>query len=122
MFPEAIIMGMPPEDFWDGEPWLFYSYMEAYKKRLEREEDMKSKMVDYQSWLTGLYVNQAVGVVIQNAFSKGKKSKYIKEPISFTHTREKVEQKKKDEEAEVRRQFEAFRRLTDTMNGGLKKR
>jgi hypothetical protein len=122
LFPEAIVMGMPSDEFWHGDPRRFLSYVEAYKTRLTREEEMKSRMVDYQSWLTGLYVYNAVGVVMQNAFSKGKKSKYLKEPISFTHTREEVEKRRQDEDEQLRSVFEGFRRLTDTMNNGLKKR
>ena len=113
---------MPPEDFWEGVPSTFFSYLEAYKLRLKREEEINSQLIDYQAWLTGLYVHQAVGVVMQNAFSKGTKSKYLKEPISFTHTKEQKQKETKVNEDRLWAQFEGFRRLTDTMNGGLKKR
>lgn len=115
-------MGMPPDEFWYGDPTTFLSYVEAYKIRLQREEEIQSNLIDYQSWLTGLYVQQAVGVVMQNAFSKGKKSKYLSEPISFTHKREKEEQRKQDQESRLMAQFAGFKRLADAMNGGLKKR
>ena len=83
---------------------------------------MKSSLIDYQSWLTGLYIHNAIGVVLGNAFSKGRKAKYIAEPISFTQRRHKTARVKEDEEKQIRDQFLAFKRLTDTMNMGLKKR
>ena len=121
MFPEAIIMGMSADEFWHGSPRWFLSYSEAYKRKMEREEQIKSNFADYEAWLTGLYVHQAVGVVLQNGFSKGRKGKYVKEPISFSQRKEKAKQKKTDE-AQMWAQFEGFKRLTDTMNGGLRKR
>ena len=96
--------------------------MEAYKLRLEREEKIQSSLIDYQSWLTGLYVHNALGVVLGNAFSKGKKAKYVAEPISFTQRKEKTRSAKADEERKLQQQYLAFKQLTDAVNGGLKKR
>ena len=59
LYPEAIAIGMPSEEFWDGKPSRFWSYVEAYKLRMERTEKMQSSLIDYQSWLTGLYVHNA---------------------------------------------------------------
>lgn len=114
---------MPSDEFWYGPPRRFLSYAEAYRLRLEREEEMQSSIIDYQAWLTGLYVNQAVGVVIQNAFGgKGKqKAKYMQEPISFV-ARKKRKKQKQENEDDLNKLYIGFRQLTDAMNGGLKKR
>jgi hypothetical protein len=122
MFPEAIVLGMPSDEFWNGKTSLFYSYLEAFKRKSERKEEAKSSLLDWQSWLTGYYVYQAVGVVMQNSFSKRSTANYPKQPISFTNKQKDEEAKVKDEEAEIQRQYMAFKRLTDTMNSGLKKR
>lgn len=113
---------MPSEEFWHGKPSRFHSYVEAYRLRLEREEKIQSSLIDYQSWLTGLYVHNALGVVLGNAFSKGKKSKYVAEPISFTQRKQNTRKAQEEQEKELERQFLAFKQLTDAMNGGLKKR
>lgn len=113
---------MPSEEFWDGKPSRFWSYVEAYKLRLEREEQMQSSLIDYQSWLTGLYVHNALQVALANSFSKGRKSKYVAEPISFTERKKRSSDEKKRRERELENQFLAFKQLTDAMNGGLKKR
>jgi len=85
---------------------------------------MQASIIDYQAWLTGLYVNQAVGVVIQNAFGgKGKqKAKYMQEPISFVARKKQKKEKMEEDEEGLNKLYIGFRQLTDAMNGGLKKR
>lgn len=113
---------MPYDEFWYGKPSRLLSYVEAYRLRLEKEEMLNAGLIDYQSWLTGYYVYTAVGVVLGNSFSKGKKQKYHEEPISYTQRRNKTKKAKEDEEKLLKEQFLAFKHLTDTMNGGLRKR
>lgn len=52
---------MTADEFWNGEPRLFSSYIK--KHELELDE------TNYQSWLSGLYIYKAVGTVLGNAFS-----------------------------------------------------
>ena len=113
---------MPSDEFWNGKPSRFLSYVEAYKLRLGRDEERLAGLIDYQSWLTGLYVHNAVGVVLGNAFSKGKKAKYVAEPISFTQRKKETRGAKEEEEKLLKNQYLAFKGLTDAMNGGRKKR
>lgn len=113
---------MPSDEFWFGKPSRFQSYIAAYKLRLEREEEIKASLIDYQAWLTGLYVHNAVGVVLGNAFSKGRKAKYVEEPISFKQRRQKSIEAEEERVKELEKQFLAFKRLTDTMNNGLRRR
>ena len=89
---------------------------------MKREEELTSGLIDYQAWLTGAYVHDAVGVVLSNAFSKGKKQKYVAEPISHTQRKKGIQKAKEDEEELLKKQFLAFKHLTDVMNGGLKRR
>ncbi len=112
LFPEAIVLGMPSDEFWNGNPDWFLSYIEAYKIRQERESEEKSSLIDYQSWLTGLYVYQGVQVALANSFSKRKNAKYVKEPISF---KEKKKATMSDEQR-IENEYLQFKMLTDAMN------
>jgi len=117
LFPEALLLGMPSAEFWQGEPRLILSYMEARRLKNEREELLTSQTMDYQAWLTGLYCYQAFGVVLANSFSKkGKSAKYPKEPISFKNHKKK----ERDPEKEVIGMYAGFKALTDTLNKNIK--
>lgn len=116
LFPEAIFLGMPPDLFWDGKPSWFFSYSDAYRLRQEREEEEKSSLLDYQSWLTGLYVHQGVQVALANAFSKKSHAKYVKEPISFTERKKKDPVTKEQKQKQLENQYLQFKMLTDAMN------
>ncbi len=114
---------MPPELFWDGDPQYFYAYLRAYRLNQTRTEESNAFNVDYQAWLTGMYVHRALAVVIGGAFSKrgSVKQQYPKEPISFS--RRKAEDRKKGEEAEealLVQQYSGFRRFVDAMNKNLR--
>lgn len=65
---------MTPNDFWYDEPRLLNSYI---KKR-----ELELDTLNYQSWLIGLYVFDAVGVVLTKAFSKSsQKDTYFEKPL-----------------------------------------
>jgi len=113
---------MPTDEFWHGKPNWFLSYVEAFKLKTKRKEDADAINVDYQAWLTGLYVHQGVQVALANSFSKKSRAKYVKEPISFTRKKEETPQAKAEVEAKVDKQYLAFKLLTDAMNKNLKKR
>jgi hypothetical protein len=85
-FPYYLAIGMSADEFWHGDPSLVVGYREAYK--------MKQKSLNWQLWLQGLYIYDAVSVAISNAFGKkgSKKQDYFKEPISvFEKTEEEKE-------------------------------
>lgn len=107
---------MPSHEFWDGKPSWFLSYVEAYKLGQERDEEKNSTLLDYQSWLTGLYVHQGVQVALSNAFSKRSHAKYVKEPISFKTRRENRELTEEQRQKQMENQYLQFKMLTDTMN------
>jgi len=122
LFPEAILLNMPSDEFWNGEPKWLLSYIESCRLKQEREEKTQSSLIDYQSWLTGLYVHQSVMVALQNAFSKNGKAKYIKEPISFTATKKESKDAQIEADKAMENQYILFKRLTDNMNKGIHKR
>lgn len=78
-FPYYLSIGMSYELYWHGEPNLVKAYREADELRVDR--------MNYEAWLQGLYVYQAVGALypVFNPFSKQKKAEeYLKEPIVIT--------------------------------------
>ena len=78
-FPYYLSIGMSYELYWYGEPNLVKAYREADEMRVNR--------MNYEAWLQGLYVYQAVGALypVFNPFSKQKKAEeYLKEPIVIT--------------------------------------
>ena len=78
-FPYYLSIGMSYELYWHGEPNLVKAYREAEEMRVDR--------MNYEAWLQGLYVYQAVGALypVFNPFSKQKKAEeYLKEPIVIT--------------------------------------
>ena len=111
---------MSSDDFWNGDPAWLLSYIEAYNLRLKREEEQSTYLIDYQSWLTGLYVHQGVQVALANSFSKTSRAKYIKEPISFSKKDKPLTEEEKNKKLE--REFMQFKMLTDAMNKNLDKR
>ena len=62
-FPHYLLMGMTPEQYWDGESSLKKAYRKAYSMRVENEQ----KMADQQNWYMGQYlirVLQAVPLLV----------------------------------------------------------
>ena len=107
---------MPSDEFWNGKPSWFLSYIEAYKLRQERKEETDSILIDYQSWLTGLYVHQGVQVALANSFSKKSHAKYVKEPISFKKRKENTSLTEEQQKQKIENEYIQFKMLTDAMN------
>lgn len=83
---------MPADQFWNEDPWLAAAYREADQLRNQRKSE--------EMWLQGLYIYNAVGVVVGNALSKkGKKPlKYMEEPIRMIPLTEEEKRAKAEEE------------------------
>lgn len=108
MIPIAIEAGMPLDEFWYGEEELFYSYVKAYRNR-----------VNYMSWMNNLYAMKALEVVVNNlmpnavniGFGGGKITpvQYYEKPIDFEAEAEKQKPvTKEDLESEFRRRMSVF--------------
>lgn len=87
-------IGMTYEQYWYGDPLMVRAFYEADKIRKERE--------DYEAWLHGLYVLNALNASVGNMFRKsGQPVKYPTEPFSVTEKKERQRQKEIDEEQEA---------------------
>ena len=63
-FPYYLSIGMTPEQYWEGDPWLVKAYREADVLSLRRS--------NFISWLNGKYVYEAFGAIspVLHAFAK----------------------------------------------------
>lgn len=52
LFPHYLLMGMTPEQYWDGESSLKKAFREAYRMRMENEQ----KLADRNNWYMGQYI------------------------------------------------------------------
>lgn len=61
------------------------------KKKLE------SEVINYQAWLSGLYVYDAISTALYNSFAKQGSipRQYLQQPIELGLTKEEVEMKKR---------------------------
>lgn len=83
---------MTADQFWEGDPWL----AAAYRRANELSAQKKSE----EMWLQGLYIHNAVGVVVGNALKKKGAAplKYLEEPIRMIPLTEQEKAAKAEEE------------------------
>lgn len=85
-------LGCSYTEFWDYPADAAAAYIEAEEYRKERR--------NYEMWLQGLYVNNAVGSALAMAFwnKKGRKPQgYLEYPIPITKREKDAEQQRKIE-------------------------
>ena len=97
-------MGMSYNEFWEAPPQLAVAYREAYKLKRMAENEL--------AWLHGMYVFDAVAVVVSNALSKPGQTKksYIDKPVDIFQPSER--EKKRRERLEYQKmdaQLQAIR-------------
>lgn len=78
---------MSAKEFWENSPELIWAYRKSYmdKMKLQQETD------NFNAWLNGLYVFNAVSVSLHNGFGKGQAKSYISKPYDFSKTAEERE-------------------------------
>lgn len=74
----AIEYGMSSKEFWEDDPDLFWAYRFSYYQREKRKIDNDN----FNAWLQGAYIYEAVSVAIGNVLSK-QKLYYSKEPYNL---------------------------------------
>lgn len=93
LFPHYLMMGMTPEQYWDGEGWLKPAYRKAYKMRIETEQ----KLADQNNWYMGQYlihVLQAVPLLVGglNVKKGAQLPEYPKKPLLEQYEEQKREE------------------------------
>ena len=67
MYPAALRIGIKKHEFFHMTPKDFQYAVDAYNENMEMRQKLEEehyKQIDYQAWLTGLYVRAAVGNVL----------------------------------------------------------
>ena len=92
---------MSTQEFWDEEPDLLWIYRKVYMGTLKIQNELDNQ----QAWRIGLYVYEAISVVVHNVFKKeGQPSQnYSEKPYNFSRkpkTQEEIieEEIRKNEE------------------------
>lgn len=83
LFPLALNFGMTYDQFWNDEPELFLSYLEAYEMRMKSQMQYDNQM----AFIQGQYNLLALQQVLQ--FSKPIKKIYPKKPFDILGSEQK---------------------------------
>lgn len=106
MMEQAILMNMPIDLFWYGEPRFYWVYARAHTERLKKDIKDKNEF----AWLQGLYIAKAINSVLN-----GKKYKYPDRPFE---TEKNKELSDAEQAAEVTKMYKNLQNWT----AGLKSR
>lgn len=115
LFPYALFLGMDYHLFWHEDPLIINGYV----KRQELNLRVKEQEMEYQAWLAGSYVLEAVSVVMEHAFAKNARSQYPQTPRK-TPTERLKEQRELEKgtrlDPAVQLFHAQFERWSDTFN------
>lgn len=124
LFPHYLLMGMTPEQYWDGESGLKKAYRKAYRIRIENEQ----KLADRNNWYMGQYliaVLQAVPLLVSglNVKESTQLPSYPDKPFFEQQEERKQEEvRKKQEEDQSKLAMAMFQAFTARFNRNIEKR
>jgi len=95
---------MSTQEFWHEDPDLLWTYRKVYMDKLK----IKNELDNQQAWRIGLYVYEAVAIVMHNSFRKEGQvaQNYTEKPYEFNQ-KPKTEQELMEEE--IRKNEELIR-------------
>ena len=121
LFPQYLMIGMTPEQYWDGESSLKRAYMKAYRMRVEEQQ----RMQDTQNWYMGQYIMcvlQAVPLLVGglNVKPTTRLPEYPEKPFLLKQEADRKEQnRKKKEEDQTRMAMALFQAGIQKMNARI---
>ena len=124
LFPHYLLMGMTPEQYWDGE----YGLKKAYRKAYQLRTEMEQKLADRNNWYMGQYliaVLQSVPLLVGGLnVKKGTQlPEYPKEPFLMKAEAEKSEAvRKQREEDQMKLAMAMFHAGVEKFNRNIMKR
>ena len=123
-FPHYLLMGMTPEQYWDGESELKKAFRKAYSLKLENEQ----RIADRNNWYMGQYmisVLQAVPLLVGglNVKSTSNIPQYPDRPFfeKFDEQRN-TEKRKRMEEDQQKLAMAMFQAFATKVNANIQKR
>lgn len=93
-------LGMSYDLYWNGE----FDAVDSYIAKDDARKEINLVQTDMQTWLTGFYVMQAVGAVLD-----GKKNPYPREPVYARAIQAQQEAIPIEPEEKLARQWSAFK-------------
>lgn len=96
-FPKAYSIGISCNEFWNLNPRIINLMLEGYKERKQTELEEKN----FVAHLQGAYFAEAIMSTIGNAFAKGKKHEYPKEPYELGAKKEPCTEREIQEQRDL---------------------
>lgn len=92
----AMMFGMTPEQYYEGDPELFLMYAKLYVKKSKAEFAERDNM----AWMIGFYVQDALGVVASHVYGKKGTTKptYPEAPVFIEQLDEDAKRRKQERE------------------------
>ena len=124
LFPHYLLMGMTPEQYWDGESWLKPAYRKAYQLRMENEQ----RIADRNNWYMGQYIMaaiQATPLIVPGINMKKGASlpDYPNKPFLEKYEEQKKEEvRKQKEEDQSKLAMAMFQAFASRFNKNIEKR
>lgn len=101
---------MSNKEFWEEEPELLWAYRKSYIDKFK----IQNELINYEAWLNGLYVFDAISKSIYNSFGRKETQpalNYIEKPYDFDEN-EKVKSK---EEIEREQQLKLEEKIKESL-------
>ena len=124
LFPHYLLMGMTPEQYWDGESCLKPAYRKAYRLRIENEQ----RLADQNNWYMGQYLIRALQCVPLlvgglNVKSSTKLPEYPAKPfLELAEEQKQEEVKRKREEDQSKLAMAMFQAMLNKFNKNFENR
>lgn len=124
LFPHYLLMGMTPEQYWDGEYGLKKAYRQAYQMRTEYDQ----KLADRNNWYMGQYIMcvlQSVPLLVGGLNVKPTTNlpEYPDKPFfEKIEAQKKEEDRRKQEEDQMKLAMAMFQAAVVQKNKALEKK
>lgn len=96
---------MPLQEFWNENPDLLWVYRTSFVNRRKEEIEYQHECINYQAWLNGVYIQQAVGALFN------KKIKYPDKPFDINENKKKTKISKIGLEQKIKMQINKGREI-----------
>lgn len=102
---------MSNKEFWEEEPELLWAYRKSYMDKLK----VQNEVINYEAWLSGLYVFDAISKSIYNSFGRKETQpalNYIEKPYDFNEKVKSKEEIEKEQQLKLEEQIKESLRKT----------
>lgn len=107
---------MSVREFWNEDPNLLWAYRKSYIENLK----IQNETSNYNAWLNGLYVFDALNKSLYNSFGREKHqpiASYMEEPIDFEKKPKSKEEIEREQRIEVEEKIkERNRQIKEMLN------